>query len=296
MNQHSLAFKALAFYGTRMHHRGQWRVHAQLRQLFDVNLDCDMDVERAGLRWVLNPSDYMQRNLFWLAEHDRWDAYHIKRLLPAGAVVCDVGANFGYYSLTLAAFLKRNGRLFAFEPNPATRIRLERNIALNQLGNVITVIPYALSDTQGTARMTSRKDNTGAAHICQGGETEVEVTTLDSICAKQRLSSLDFVKIDVEGFEAHVLRGGECCLKTFRPILLVEFMAEQLERAGSSATELASLLRDYGYVLHVSERKRLVPLNLLPTGSHLINVLCLPASLCEPECQNQAVRNNRLPE
>jgi hypothetical protein len=80
-----------------MHHRGQWRIHAKLRQLLDANIDCDMEVERAGLRWVLNPSDYMQRNLFWLGENDRWDTFHIKRLLPAGAVVCDVGANFGYY-------------------------------------------------------------------------------------------------------------------------------------------------------------------------------------------------------
>jgi FkbM family methyltransferase len=222
----------------------------------------------------------MQRNLFWLGENDRWDTFHIKRLLPAGAVVCDVGANFGYYSLTLAAFLERNGHLFAFEPHPATRARLERNIALNEgLGDTITVIPKALSDTHGTARMTRRLDNTGAAHISDEGDTDVEVTTLDTIFDQHGLSRLDFVKIDVEGFEAHVLRGGEHCLKRLRPILLVELMPLQLERTGSTAIEVASLLRDYGYVLHVSERSRLVPLTKLPIGSQLINVLCLPAPL-----------------
>ncbi len=282
MNERSLAFKALEFYGTRVHHRGQWRVHALLRYLLDANVNCEMEAERAGLRWVLNPSDYPQRNLFWLGEHDRWDTYHIKKLLPKGAVVCDVGANFGYYSLVLAAFLKGNGRLFAFEPNPTTRIRLERNIALNDLGDVIAVIPYALSDEPGTLRMTSiGASNTGGAYICRAGETEIEVTTLDSICARQQLTRLDFVKIDVEGFEARVLRGADYCLRTFQPILLVELMSEQLERAGSTPAEVASLLRDYGYVLHVTERDRLLPLAELPSGSQLINALCLPATICK---------------
>lgn len=102
-----------------------------------------------------------------------------------------MGANFGYYSITLAAFLNRNGRLFAFEPHPATRDKLKRNIALNQLDDVITVIPKVLSDICGTVRMVMREDNTGAAHICQDGDTEVEVTALDTIYTQHQLSRLE---------------------------------------------------------------------------------------------------------
>src|ERR1017187_1796412 len=127
MNENSFAFKALEFYGNRLRHRGQWRIHGLLRRLLKANVDCEFEVERAGLRWLLNPSDYVERELFWLGDRERWGIYHVKSRLPAGAVVCDVGANFGYYSLTLAAFLKRDARFFAFEPNPATRTRLERN-------------------------------------------------------------------------------------------------------------------------------------------------------------------------
>ena len=278
MNNLSPGFKALEFYGNRLHHPGQWRIHALFRQCFNVDIDCDLEVERAGLRWLLNPSDYVHRDLFWLGERDRWNFHHIMRLLPADAVVCDVGANFGYYSIMLAASLKGQSRFFAFEPNPVTRLRLERNVALNQLGSAITVLPCALSDTPGTAQMTSRKDNSGAAHICANGETEVEVTTLDAICDKHQLKRLDFVKIDVEGFEGHVLRGGEKSLRAFRPVLLVEIMAEQLERAGTSPAELVSLLQDYGYSLYESERTRLVRLTKLPSGPQLINALCVPAA------------------
>lgn len=282
MNEESLAFKALIFYGTRMQHRGKWKVHNVLRNLLKADIDRDLEVERGGLRWILNPSDYVQRDLFWLGERDRWDTYHIKRLLPPGAVICDVGANFGYYSISLAAFLNPNGRVFAFEPHPKTRIHLERNIALNQLGGMITAVPYALSDALGFAFMANRKGNTGAAHVSQGGDTKIELTTLDSFCAEHQLSRLDFMKIDVEGFEARVLRGAERSLRTFHPILLIELMPEQLERAGSTAAEVASLLRDYGYELYVSNRKHLELLAELPIGSQLINVFCLPGDRATP--------------
>ena len=55
-------------------------------------------------------------------------------------------------------------------------------------------------------------------------------------------------------------------------------MAEQLERAGSSPAELISLLQDYGYTLHESRRKRLLPLTELPISLEVIDVLYLPAN------------------
>jgi FkbM family methyltransferase len=277
MDNSSFVFRALEMYGTRFHHPGQWRVHARLREALHANIDRYMEVERRGLRWVLNPFDYVQQNLFWLGEHDRWDLFHVKRLLAPDAVICDIGANFGYYSLTLAEHLKPKGRIFAFEPHPATRGRLERHVAMNRLGDVVNVMPCALSDAPGILRMTSREDNTGAAHISNEGNIEVEVSTLDNFCDLHQLSRLDFVKIDVEGFEVRVLRGGEHTLKTFRPKLFVEMLPTQLERTGSSAAELANTLRGYGYSLYVSDRKRLLPLNTLPGESDLINVFCFPS-------------------
>ncbi|HEX5284654.1 MAG TPA: FkbM family methyltransferase [Bryocella sp.] len=276
MKQDSLTFKALEFYGTRIHHRGQWKVHDGLRRLLSPDVDCELEVERAGLRWLLNPSDYIHRNLFWLGTHDRWDTFHIKRMLPQGAVFFDVGSNFGYYSLTIGQYLAGHGYVFAFEPHPANRARLERNIALNHLQESITVVPDALSDSAGTAHMTKRPDNTGAAHIADQGDTEIEVSTLDTRVDELRLARLDFVKIDVEGFEAHVLRGGERSLKRFRPNMLIELLPEQLERAGSTTRMVYSLLQDYRYELYTADRDRIVPLKTWPTGSELINAFCLP--------------------
>ncbi len=276
MDQNSLAFRALEFYGTRIRHRGQWKVHDGLRRLLSADVNCEIQVHRGGLRWLLNPSDYMHRNLFWLGTHDRWDTFHIKRMLPQGAVFCDIGANFGYYSLTLGRFLAGQGHVFAFEPHPANRKRLECNIALNQLGDSITVVGKALSDSPGKARMTNRTDNSGAVHIAQAGDTEVDVSTLDTIVDELGLARLDFVKIDVEGFEAHVLRGAERSLRRFRPAMLIELLPGQLERAGTTTRMLVSLLNDYRYELRISDRDKMIPLKTLPTGSELINAFCLP--------------------
>lgn len=276
MDQDSLAFKALEFYGTRVRHRGQWKVHDGLRRLLSADVDCELQVERGGLRWLLNPSDYMHRSLFWLGTHDRWDTFHIKRLLPEGAVFCDIGANFGYYSLTIGGFLEGHGHVFAFEPHPTNRGRLERNIALNHLQDSITIVAKALSDTPGNAYMTNRRDNSGAAHIAERGDAEIDVSTLDSMVDALGLQRLDFVKIDVEGFEAHVLRGAERSLRRFRPNMLIELLPEQLERAGSTIQTIVSLLNDYKYELYSPDRGRMVPLKTLPIGSELINAFCLP--------------------
>ena len=106
MKSDSLIFRTLEFYGTRINHPGQWLIHEKLRNLFRVQVDADLEVTRDGLKWILNPSDFMQSGLFWLGAQDRWDIYQIKRRLKPGAVIFDVGANFGYYSLTLAKYLK----------------------------------------------------------------------------------------------------------------------------------------------------------------------------------------------
>ena len=51
MRGHGLVTSALEFYGTRLPHRGQWRVHAWLRSLLHVQPDRDFGVVRSGLRW-----------------------------------------------------------------------------------------------------------------------------------------------------------------------------------------------------------------------------------------------------
>jgi hypothetical protein len=128
--------------------------------------------------------------------------------------------------------------------------------------------------------MNTRPDNSGAATLAQTSTEEVgrhltAVTTLDSFCTQHQISKLDFVKIDVEGYEERLLLGGRQTIGSFGPAILIEFDPPKLQRAGSSVDRLAALLRSFGYELWVPDRKRLVPLIAMPKGSDLINVFCL---------------------
>jgi FkbM family methyltransferase len=276
----SLLFRALLFYGSRLpYHRGKGWLHWRLRRFFNVHVDADFDVVRAGLRWRLNPADFVQADVFWLGVKDHFDLYHLQRLLPADPVVLDVGANFGYYSLVLASRLRKRCAIHAFEPNPPTLARLRTHIALNKLDDVVHVHDTALSDAMGTAGLATDQRNSGRANVVAGdaASTRIRLTTLDAFCVQHNLTLLDAIKIDVEGFEERVLRGGEKALRRWQPVMLIELEPRWLRDKGSSPLQLASLLRDLGYRLFVSDRHTLKPIVQVSEddGTHL-NLFCLP--------------------
>ena len=274
MNLNNLAFRFLEFYGTKLHHRGQWRVHAWLRRALRVNLGEELEVARSGLRWRLNPSDYVQADLFWLDSKDPWEIYHLTKMLSRGSVIFDVGANFGYYSLKLASILDGNCSVHAFEPVPSNFERLSANISLNSLQNCIRARRIGLSDREGTASMSVRSENTGAAHIIGNGG-DIVLSTLDRYCDKERIESLALIKIDVEGFEPLVLRGGAATIQRCRPIILLELNPPTLKRLGYVPQDVVHILSGFGYELFVPRHKRLEKLEELPSGDDYINVFCM---------------------
>ena len=273
MRPDSLSFRLLEWYGTHLKHPGQWRVHAALRSLLGPPADVDLPVKRQGNAWVLNPADFPQVDLFWLGESDRWDLHHARKRLRPGAVIFDVGANFGYYSVMLASGLRGACEVHAFEPAPETFARLCRHIALNRL---TSVHPHriGLSDSPALGALRPREGNSGAAYLVPGGE--IEISTLDRFVEERGLKRLDFIKIDVEGLEERVLRGGRKTLARFRPMVLIEIQPITLERAGSSVAAVVALLTSLGYTLMQARRRTLVPLQVRDEPGWLVNAFCLP--------------------
>ncbi len=258
-------------------HPGKWRVAVWLYRHYGHAFDTDLEVERAGLRWRLDPADYVSCDLFWCGIKDRWELYHLMRLLPADAVIADVGANFGYYACMLGSRLGAGCRGYAFEPFNESYVRLCHNVKLNGLQDRIEPIEAALSDQVGTCRMQAYADNTAAAHVA-GAAGSTLVTTLDSILAERGIRRMDFVKIDAEGLEMHVLRGGRGTIQDCRPVLLVEVHPGTLKRHGSAPADLVAALRERDYRLFRIVGRRLVPLTDGPVISDYFNVLCLPNS------------------
>src|SRR6266404_1699348 len=112
--EYSWPVKALLVYGNQFpNHRGRWWVHSQLRKLFHAVVNQEVVVTRRGVQWSINPSDHPATNVFWLGIGDYWEVYHLRRLLKTDSVIFDIGANFGYYGISLATQLRAQCKVYA---------------------------------------------------------------------------------------------------------------------------------------------------------------------------------------
>jgi FkbM family methyltransferase len=133
-----------------------------------------------------------------------------QRVRP-GMQVVDVGANVGLYALLLAQLAGPGGHVFAFEPGPGLFRALKHNCRRGGLSN-LTPLRLALGETAGRARLSCSAFNAGDNRLGGPGRhgAEVEVARLDDVLAGRRI---DFIKMDVQGHELHVLRGMEEVLR-----------------------------------------------------------------------------------
>ncbi len=273
MPRMSLLERSLLSYGTRFpDHPRKWWLHSHLRQWLGVAIARDVEVVRDGLRWSLNPADYGHNSLFWLGTKDTWDIHQLQGCVRPDDVILDVGANFGYYSVTLAAGLDRRCRVHALEPNPANFDRLCRHISWNGLDRVVQAHRLGVSDRNETVTMTRPAENTGHAAVVPNGEIPgVTLTTLDSFCESLALDRLDVLILDVEGYEERALKGAVRTLARFKPLVFVEFFPPVMDRQGSDPEAAARILTGLGYQLFAARRDRLEPLTAMPTGDHGVN-------------------------
>lgn len=185
--------------------------------------------------------------------------YHLPRLVRAGDVCIDIGANLGYYARTLARLAGPEGRVYAVEPVAPVRKVLSRN--LRRCVNT-EIIPYALGGEDRTvvlANDSARETGylgTGRNFVKEsGGRSDVEFV------AEMRrgsglfggLERLDFIKCDVEGYELHILREMRTVLERHRPTVLIE-------TGGENRPAVVRLFGELGYAGYTLADGREVPL------------------------------------
>lgn len=181
------------------------------------------------------------------------DALALANLVPEGATVIDVGANIGVYSLLLGRRVGPRGRVYAFEPVPATRAELARNLSLNGGGNVVPR-PEAVSSACGEAIIYLGGNSSLASLLpeVRGSAVSVPTVTLDQFLAREKVGAVALVKVDVEGAELSVLRGMTNLLRAAAPpILYLEINSDRLTDGNSSPDDIRSFLVEYGYEPHL---------------------------------------------
>jgi FkbM family methyltransferase len=174
----------------------------------------------------------------------------LPHLIRKGMIVVDAGANQGLYTLFIAG-LVRPGRVFAFEPEPRIFRQLISNVRDNLVDNV-TCYQAALSDSVGSLAIAQGGLNWGDNRIVadQEGSPEglqVGATTVDEMFQNEKI---DFLKIDVQGWEARVLAGARQTLQRNADlILMLEFWPYGLAKAGTEPDALLELLEQDGFGL-----------------------------------------------
>jgi len=186
--------------------------------------------------------------------HDPEEHDLITALVRPGMTVLDIGANIGIYTVACAKLVGPEGRVYGFEPEPDTYELLSANLESNDVGNTVAVAA-ALSDWEGDATLYRDRWNAGGHTLVEnnittqeGGSVQIEIRTLDGYFGGQDVVA-DFIKMDAQGFEGHVVRGGREFLQRGTPTLLMEFWPEGLNNAGSDPERLLSELSTLGYRL-----------------------------------------------
>jgi FkbM family methyltransferase len=222
---------------------------------------------------------------------ETYESALIERTLGPGMVVIDVGANHGLFSLEAAHLAGESGVIHAFEPTPSTRQLLESNLAANDLGRV-RVFPTALGDRPGTARLRVHREMSGLNTLASDdiiwnrrtlradAIVEVPITTLDTHVEAEGLDRIDFLKIDVEGFELGVIRGARGLLRARRiDRVMLEIGDVTCGNAGVEPSGLLTELESLGYALHaISPDGEVVDrVRSFPGATFSANYIALPA-------------------
>lgn len=152
----------------------------------------------------------------------------------------DVGAHVGLWTRKMAP---RFQSVLAFEPVPELAECWEANCA----GMPATLERIALGNRTGPARIVPVTDNSGNAYITNDPGAELRSLSIDMQRLDDRgLDAVDFIKIDVEGYEAEVIRGAEATIKRNKPVIVVEQKPHNGSRYGRSDTEAVDLLQSWG--------------------------------------------------
>ncbi|VEP16710.1 conserved hypothetical protein [Hyella patelloides LEGE 07179] len=196
-------------------------------------------------------NDYVGRAAFYVGDLDRKLTWICAQIVKPGDTVLDIGANIGMVTLWLSTLVGKNGKVHAFEPNPDLHSILEETLTHNQVSNVC-LHPVALGAEQGSLELRIPRVNAGAASLIRNRElidcdvVEVLVRPLSKIVDEEGIKSIGLLKIDVEGFEAEVFKGGQEVLEAIRPKAILFELNEKLEKPVREQPAI-KILSDLGY-------------------------------------------------
>lgn len=195
--------------------------------------------------------DYVFKHAYLFREFEPVNTAVFKQLVRPGEICFDVGANFGFYT---CLFARLGARVYAFEPVPTTFALNQETIRLNGCEVAVTSLNCGLGEQPGSIRIYQftnlSSGHAGASDLGRADAVpqDCPINTIDAFCAKHGIGRISFIKIDVEGFEYEVLKGGKATLsKPNAPTVHFEVNAECMHHRQMNPNQIITLLRSYGY-------------------------------------------------
>ena len=214
---------------------------------------------RSGILWELDLKEGIDFAIYLQGGFELQSLRECRRLVKSGFFVLDIGANIGSHTLPLAQIVGRVGRVYSFEPTDYAFAKQQRNLSLNrELSRRVDAIQAMLvgrGDLERPRAVPSSWPLQGALgckthpiHLGRFNSLEgAQIFRLDDWVAEEQLPSIDFVKIDVDGYEIDVIEGAEETLSRYRPVMMMEFAPYIFSERGRSFQELLDLLLSLGY-------------------------------------------------
>lgn len=211
-------------------------------------------LDQESIQLILDPKDVRTSpfDLINYGTYEKFEAYLLHTLSKKITSFVDVGANVGFYTISVAK-INQKCTIYSFEPNLNVFSRLKENISINHLGAKINLFNTGLGVRENFNEefFVPKFTGTGGGSLKnlhpEEGEPEkisIQLTTLDSTLKSKQI---DLIKIDVEGNEFDVIAGAMKTILKSKPIIFIELLRKWMKAFNHNPQEILEILGQVGY-------------------------------------------------
>ncbi len=190
-------------------------------------------INSGGFKIMVDPKNgYTDKMLYLEGSRDKYVTDVLDKFLTNGSIFVDIGMNIGYETLWGSKLVGETGRVVSFEPLYFLVEQVKESLAVNNFKNV-KIVNKALGTKEDKLKIFLTSEDAGLSSLVNSEnstrEENIDVSTLNK--ELKDLTSLDLIKIDVEGYEYEVLLGGNEIITKFLPTIIFEYTPDVYEKA-----------------------------------------------------------------
>lgn len=221
----------------------------------------NVNFSEVSFKIYLNKDNGLVDNNIFL--HGVYEPYYlsiIKKELKVGDTFVDIGANIGQHSLFASRLVGESGKVISFEPIFRLYNQLKKSVHINNFEN-IKLYNVACGKEEKDSDIFFMKNNYGGSSILANDRTDgtekIKIIRGDNILKKE--DKINFIKIDVEGYEYYALKGIEDTISKHKPKILIEFTPSFYEKSDAThSKKIISFLLSYGYKIFDLEKNTFI--------------------------------------